>query len=226
MLRIALTGGIASGKSLVSDELAALGAVIIDADLLAREVVEPGTPGLERIASRFGPGVLRRDGSLDRARLGELVFGDDAARADLNAIVHPLVRRRAAELEAAAPARCVVVHVIPLLVETAQHRDFDGVVVVDVPEGTQVSRLMHRNNLTTDEARARLRAQAPRTDRLEAADWVVDNSSDVATTIRQVHALWEGPIGDLLDEPTAGLAAPAVPGKQEGPPRGGPSDLN
>ncbi|TRY18908.1 dephospho-CoA kinase [Tessaracoccus rhinocerotis] len=212
MVRIALTGGIASGKTLVSAELAELGAVVIDSDLLAREVVAPGTGGLARVVERFGPGALRADGSLDRGRLGELVFADDAAREDLNAIVHPLVRRRAAELEAAAAAGSVVVHVIPLLVETDQHRDFDGVVVVDAPAETQVSRLMHRNDLTTQEARARLRAQAPRTDRLEAADWVVDNSGDVASTIKQVHALWDGPIRELRSREATRTGGPDQPG--------------
>lgn len=197
MLRIGLTGGIASGKTLVSDELARLGAVVIDADVIAREVVEPGTPALAEVAARFGDGVLLPDGNLDRPALGAIVFSDDAARDDLNAIVHPRVRRRALELEAVAPAGSVVVHVIPLLVETGQARDYDAVLVVDVPVELQVHRLMHRNDLTTEQARARIRAQAPRSDRLRAATWVVDNSGDVASTVRQVEQMWNGPIAAL-----------------------------
>ena len=132
MLRVGLTGGIASGKSVVADELGARGAVIIDADVLAREVVEPGTPGLAAIVERFGDDVLL-DGRLDRKALGDIVFADESARRDLEAIVHPAVRRRAAELEAIAPDDAVVVHVIPLLVETGQQDAFDVCLVVDGP---------------------------------------------------------------------------------------------
>src|SRR5918998_2100754 len=127
-VRVGLTGGIASGKSLVAAELAALGAVVIDASVRAREVVDPGTDGLAAVVERFGEGVLS-DGRLDRARLGQIVFADPEARRDLERIVHPAVRARAAELERAAPADAVVVHVIPLLVETGQQDDFDRVVV-------------------------------------------------------------------------------------------------
>lgn len=190
MVRIALTGGIASGKSFVAEELARLGAVIVDSDVLAREVVAPGTDGLRRVVERFGPGILTPDGALDRPALGEIVFADDDDRADLNAIVHPLVRERALALEAAAPAGAVVVQVVPLLVETGLHRGFDRVVVVDVPTEIQVSRLIHRNDLTTEQARARVRAQASREDRRAVADWVIDNSGDQASTVRQVEALW------------------------------------
>lgn len=217
MPRIALTGGIASGKTLVSDELARLGAIVIDSDLIAREVVEPGSPGLSRIRERFGDAVLRHDGSLDRAGLGALVFSDDAAREDLNAIVHPLVRKRAAELGAAAPVGATVVNVIPLLVETGQEHDFEGILVVDVPVEVQVSRLIHRNNLTTAEARARIRAQAPRTDRLEAADWVVDNSGDQAATIAQVNRLWEGPLARLRQRERARANFVDLPAAVRGP---------
>lgn len=217
MPRISLTGGIASGKTFVSDELARLGAVIVDSDLIAREVVAPGTPGLTQVLARFGSSVIRHDGTLDRQALGELVFSDDPARADLNAIIHPLVRQRAAELSAAAPPGEVVVQVIPLLVETAQENDFDGVVVVDVPAEVQVSRLIHRNNLTTAEARARLRAQAPRTDRLDAADWVIDNSGDEASTVAQVRALWDGPLARLRRRETARGNFFALPASVRGP---------
>lgn len=190
MTRIALTGGIASGKSMVADEFARLGAVIVDADLLAREVVAPRSPGLERIVQRFGAGMLNEDGTLDRARLGDLVFVDDDARADLNAIVHPLVRERSEVLFAAAPPGSVVIEVIPLLVETGLHQAFDHVIVVDAPTEVQVRRLMQRSGLTADQARTRVRIQANREDRIAAADWVIDNSGDQASTVRQVEDLW------------------------------------
>ena len=189
MLRVALTGGIATGKSAVAARLAELGAVIIDADLLAREAVAPGTPGLAAVVARFGPQVLAND-QLDRAALAEIIFADPAARADLEAIVHPAVRRRAAELEAEALPDAVVVHVIPLLVETGQSDTFDLCVVVDVDEQTQVDRLERRNGLTDADARARLQAQASREARLAAADVVIDNSGTVSQLREQVDALW------------------------------------
>ncbi|MFZ1412362.1 MAG: dephospho-CoA kinase, partial [Micropruina sp.] len=132
MLRVGLTGGIASGKSAVAARLAEHGALVIDADVLAREAVQPGSPGLAAIARRFGASVLLGDGSLDRSRLAEVIFGDAVARADLNAIVHPAVRALAQSREGAAPAEAIVVHVIPLLVETGQQDAFDVLVVVDV----------------------------------------------------------------------------------------------
>lgn len=190
MRRIGLTGGIASGKSAVAELLRAKGAVIVDADVLAREVVEPGTPALAAIVDRFGRGVLLPDGRLDRARLGQLVFSDADARADLNAIVHPAVRRRAAELEADAPAGSVVVHAIPLLVETGQAASFDMVVVVDVDPTIQVDRLRARNGLSRADAEARLAAQASREERLRAADVVIDNSGTRDALEAQVDELW------------------------------------
>ncbi|WP_052462620.1 dephospho-CoA kinase [Nigerium massiliense] len=205
--RVALTGGIASGKSAVSQLLAERGAVIIDSDVLARDVVEPGTRGLAAITERFGPMVLAPDGSLDRAKLGRLVFRDDQARADLNAIVHPAIRARAAELQLAAPADAVVVQVIPLLVETGQADDFDTVVVVDVDEKTQVRRLMRRNGLSPADARARLRAQASREERLEIADVVIDNAGTPEQLVPQVDALWtrltsSAPLGGVTSHTT------------------------
>lgn len=195
MLLVGLTGGIASGKTAVADRLAARGAVIVDADLLAREVVAVGTPGLAAVAERFGPTVLTvpRDGApaeLDRAALGAIVFADPDARRDLEAIVHPLVRDRAAELTRAAPPDAVVVQVIPLLVETGQAGVFDLVVVVDVDPGVQLSRLIERNGLTPEQAMARIEAQASRAQRLAVADRVVDNSGSVADLDAAVDALW------------------------------------
>jgi dephospho-CoA kinase len=189
MVRVGLTGGIASGKSLVADELAARGATIIDADVLAREVVEPGTPALAAIVERFGPQVML-DGQLNRARLAEIVFADPLARQDLERIVHPAVRARAAELERAAGTAAVVVHVIPLLVETGQQQEFDFVVTVDVDQETQIHRLMARNGFSRAEAEARIAAQASREDRKIAANVVLDNTGSVAQLRDQVAALW------------------------------------
>ena len=190
MLRVGLTGGIASGKSAVADELAAHGAVVVDADVLAREVVEPGTPGLAAVVDRFGPEVLTPDGRLDRPQLGRLVFADAAARRDLEQIVHPAVRARAAELERAAPTDAVVVHVIPLLVETGQADDFDLCLVVDLDRETQLQRLQQRNDLSRDEAEARLAAQASREERLAVADCVLDNGGSRDDLREAVAALW------------------------------------
>jgi dephospho-CoA kinase len=189
MVRVGLTGGIASGKSIVAAELAARGAIIIDADVLAREVVEPGTPALAAIVDRFGLQVLK-DGQVDRSRLAEIVFADPIARRDLERIVHPAVRERAAELERAADDAAVVVHVIPLLVETGQHEDFDIVVTVDADHETQVQRLMARNGFTRAEAESRIAAQATREDRTRAADVVLYNTGSMTQLKQQIDALW------------------------------------
>ncbi|HEX8487987.1 MAG TPA: dephospho-CoA kinase [Propionibacteriaceae bacterium] len=195
MVRVGVTGGIASGKTAVSDRLGQLGAVVIDADLLAREVVEPGTPGLTAVVERFGEEVLDQ-GVLDRAALGRVVFSDPAARRDLEHIIHPAVRARAARIEASAPSDAVVVHVIPLLVETRQQDDFDVVVVVDVDHELQLARLQRRNALSAPEADARLAAQASRQERLAAADRVIDNSGSLESLHEQVDELWR----DLVTE--------------------------
>jgi dephospho-CoA kinase len=196
MLRVGLTGGIGSGKSEVSSRLAALGAVVVDADRAARAVVEPGTPGLGRIAQTFGPGVLQADGALDRARLAEIVFGDEGALAKLNEIVHPLVREwmRAAE-EAAVASHgdgVVVVHDIPLLVESGEERvgEFDVIVVVDVPPEVQAERLAQARGMTAEQARARMAAQATREQRLAIADIVIDNSGTLEDLDRRVAEVW------------------------------------
>ena|GEM_PF-649458 len=187
-LRIGLTGGIASGKSSVARLLAQRGAVIIDDDVLAREVVEPGTLGLAQVVARFGPQVLHADGSLDRAELASRVFADDQALADLNAIIHPLVEQREWELDAAAPNGAIVVHMVPLLVEVGWQHRFDQVMVVDVPPDVQTERLIRRDGASPEQARARVAAQVGRGERLAAADVVIDNSGDLDATAAQVDA--------------------------------------
>ena len=190
MLRVGLTGGIGAGKSEVSAMLAALGAVLIDADAIAREVVEPGTPGLAAVTSAFGSGVLLADGSLNREGLGEIVFGDPAKLESLNRIVHPLVGRRMTELERAAGQDAVVVHDVPLLAENDLAAGYDLVVVVDTPEDVQVDRLTRKRGMTAEQAQARMAAQASREKRLAIADFVVDNSGSLAELDRQVGDLW------------------------------------
>jgi dephospho-CoA kinase len=189
-LRVGLTGGIGAGKSEVSRRLASYGAVVIDADAVAREVVAPGTPGLAGIAAEFGPDVLRSDGSLDRGRLGELVFADPSLRMKLNAIVHPRVAERMAELERAAAGAAVVVHDIPLLAENHLEGNFDVVVVVDVPPRVQVERLARARGMSRAQAGERMRAQASRGRRLAVASIVVDNSGSLAELDREVGDLW------------------------------------
>ncbi len=189
VLRVALTGGIGSGKTAVSDLLAERGAVVIDADVLAREVVGAGTPGLAQVIEEFGPEMLAADGSLDRAAVAQQVFADESARRRLESIIHPLVRSRAAALERSSPAGSVVVHVIPLLVETGQQDKFDVVVVVDLPEDVQVERLIRRGVSAAD-ARARIGAQSSRSERLAAADVVIDNTGDRAELAHRVDQLW------------------------------------
>ena len=190
MLRVGLTGGIGSGKSEVSRRLAAQGAVVIDADLIAREVVEPGTDGLAEVVEAFGPGVLRPDGGLDRARLGDIVFADPALRSKLNAIIHPRVARRMAELERAAGPGAIVVHDVPLIAENGRAGAYDVVVVVDAPPRIQAERLVRRRGMTREQARARMAAQASREQRLAIADIVIDNSGSLAELDRQVGDLW------------------------------------
>lgn len=190
MIKVGLTGGIGSGKSEVARLLASYGAVVIDADALAREVVGAGTPGLAAVVERFGPDVLRADGSLDRPKLGRIVFGDAAALGALNAIVHPLVGRRSAELMAAAPADAVVVYDVPLLVENDLGSAYDLVVVVDAAEQTQLDRLVRLRGMAEADAHARMAAQASRAQRLAAADVVVHNDGSYAELAEQVAALW------------------------------------
>jgi dephospho-CoA kinase len=190
VLRVGLTGGIGSGKSTVSRRLAELGAVVIDSDVLAREVVEPGTPGYQAVVAAFGPAVVAPDGGLDRAALARLVFADEDLRKVLNGIVHPLVRERAASLARAAPADAIVVQDVPLLVETGLADAFDLVVVVDAPDEQRVDRLVEDRAMAPDQVRERIAVQADRQQRLEAADFVLDNSGSRAALLAQVDELW------------------------------------
>lgn len=191
MLKIGLTGGIASGKSVVASRLRELGAVLVDADALAREVVEPGTPGLAKVVEAFSSAVLGPDGRLDRPRLGSLVFGDPERLAVLNGIIHPLVRERAAALTAAAPAGAVLVQDIPLLVETGQGAHFHLVVVVDAPEPVRVRRMVEHRKMTEDQALSRIAAQAGREERLAAADVVLENAGSKEELRDAVDRLWK-----------------------------------
>lgn len=191
MTRVGLTGGVASGKSTVSRILAELGAVVVDADVLAREVVASGTDGLAEVVEEFGLEVLGPDGGLDRPALGAIVFADESRRRALEAIVHPRVRARAAEIEASAPSGAVVVHDIPLLAETGQADSFDAVLVVDVPVATQVARMVEQRGLSHDDAQARVAAQASREDRLAVATYVIDNTGtleELRARVAEVYA--------------------------------------
>jgi dephospho-CoA kinase len=192
-MRVALTGGVASGKSTVAGMLAELGAVVIDADALAREVVEPGTPGLAAVVEAFGEALLGPDGRLDRPALGALVFADTAARRRLEGILHPLIRARAAELEAATPAHALVVHDIPLLVETGQPDSFDAVLVVDVPVECQVQRMVTDRGWSRSDAEARVAAQATREQRRAVATHVLDNTGTLDDLRERVAEV----VGDL-----------------------------
>ena len=190
MLRVGLTGGIGAGKSEVSRRLAAQGAVIIDADAAARDVAAPGTEGLAEIIDAFGPEVLLPDGTLDRPRLGDLVFADPSKRATLNAIIHPKVGIRMSELEQAADPNAIVVHDVPLIAENGLADAYDLVIVVDVPPRTQIDRLTKLRGMTRDQAESRIAAQATRQQRLSIADIVIDNSGSLTELDRQVGDLW------------------------------------
>ncbi|MGN8246204.1 dephospho-CoA kinase [Cellulomonas soli] len=206
MQRIGLTGGIAAGKSVAARRLTELGAVVVDSDALAREAVAPGTPGLEAVVEEFGAGVLAEDGSLDRAALADVVFADGAALARLNAIVHPIVRRLAAEREAAAAAAdrgAVVVHDIPLLVETGQADTFHVLVVVHAPAVLRVERLVRLRGMPREQAEARVAAQAADEERLAVADVVLDGEGSDDDLRAQVDALWERLAVERADELSA-----------------------
>lgn len=196
MYLIGLTGGIASGKSVVAKRLAERGAVVVDADVLAREVVEPGTPALAAIAERFGPGVISDDGSLNRPALGAVIFTDPEQRLALNAITHPAVWKRARELFDAAERDdpdAIVVYDVPLLVEAAGERPirFDEVVVVNASTATRLKRLVELRGLTEDEAKHRLNSQATDTERLAIADVVIESDGTLDETLAQADALYQ-----------------------------------
>jgi dephospho-CoA kinase len=191
VLKVGLTGGIGSGKSEVAALLDAHGAMIIDADKIAREVVEPGTPGLAAVVAEFGEDVLLPSGALDREKVGRIVFADPDRLAALNAIVHPLVGERMQELMDAAPGDAVVVYDVPLLAENGLAPMYDEVVVVDAPEETQLDRLTSRRGMTEEDARARMANQASRAERRAVATHVIDNSGTLDDLKAQVDALWE-----------------------------------
>ncbi|MEV7604243.1 dephospho-CoA kinase [Paenarthrobacter sp. NPDC089322] len=207
MLKIGLTGGIASGKSLVAARLRELGALLIDADLIARQVVEPGTVGLNRVVEAFGPGVLDAEGRLNRPALGAIVFQDPARREELNGIIHPLVRASAADLMAKAGAGDIVVQDIPLLVETGQGSGFHLVVVVDSPDEVRTRRMVELRGMTEDDARARMAAQADRETRNAAADVVIDNSGSRDDLLTKVDALWTERLAPFADNLLRGVRA-------------------
>ncbi|MFB7654712.1 MULTISPECIES: dephospho-CoA kinase [unclassified Streptomyces] len=190
MLKVGLTGGIGAGKSEVSRLLVEHGAVLIDADRIAREVVAPGTPGLAAVVAAFGEDVLAGDGSLDRPKLGSIVFADPERLAALNAIVHPLVGDRSRALEEAADDDAVVVHDVPLLTENGLAPLYDVVVVVDADPATQLDRLVRLRGMTEPDARARMAAQATREQRREIADVVIDNDVPLDELRRRVAEVW------------------------------------
>lgn len=189
-IRVGLTGGVASGKSTVSRILAELGATVIDADQLARDVVAPGTAGLGEVVAAFGSEVLAADGSLDRPALGRIVFADEERRRRLEAIIHPRVRALSARLEDAAPPDAVVVHDIPLLVETGQGDRFDAVLVVDVPEAVQVDRMVAERGWERVDAEARIAAQASREQRRAVATYLIDNTGTLADLRARVEEIY------------------------------------
>ncbi|MGQ5636870.1 MULTISPECIES: dephospho-CoA kinase [unclassified Streptomyces] len=191
MLKVGLTGGIGAGKSEVSRLLVEHGAVLIDADRIAREVVAPGTPGLTAVVEAFGEDVLTADGSLDRPKLGSIVFADPGRLAVLNRIVHPLVGARSRELEEAAAPDAVVVHDVPLLTENGLAPLYDLVIVVDARPETQLDRLVRLRGMTEQDARARMAAQATREQRRRIADIVIDNDVPLDTLRKRVAQVWE-----------------------------------
>ena len=190
MFLIGLTGGIASGKSTVARRWVEHGAIEIDADQLARDVVAPGTKGLSEIASTFGPTILNSDGSLDRAKLGAIIFNDEVKRLALNAIVHPLVQEKTKELLNALPADAIAIYNVPLLVEAKVDYDFDLVVTVEAPEEEQVNRLTTIRGLAKEDALARIRSQAKPVERAAAADIILNSNQDINLLLKDADDLW------------------------------------
>jgi dephospho-CoA kinase len=190
MYLIGLTGGIAAGKSTVAKRWVELGAIEIDADQIAREVVEKGTLGLQQICEHFGDSVLNEDGSLNRAALGKRVFADQTELNALNAIVHPLVKARTAELLAQMPPHAIVIYNVPLLVEAAVDHDFDTVVTVEAPEEEQLKRLVSNRGMTQTEAKARIMSQAKPVERAALADRILSSNQDIHLLLRDADVLW------------------------------------
>jgi dephospho-CoA kinase len=198
VIRVGLTGGIGAGKTAVARLLAGHGAVVIDADAVAREVVAPGSPGLARVVAEFGPGVLGPDGGLNRAAMAAVVFADPAARQRLNGIVHPLIAACTAELVAAAPPNAVVVHDVPLLAENNLAKGYDLVVVVEAPEEARIRRLRESRGMSEPDARARMSAQASDAQRRAVADVVIENDGDLAELAAAVDRVWRERIAPHL----------------------------
>ncbi len=204
MLMVGLTGGIGAGKSTVAQLLADRGAVVIDADRIAREVVEPGTPTLAKLVERFGPEILQADGSLDRPALAAVAFVDDATRKELEAITHPAIGEEFLRRVAAAPPEAVVIHDVPLLVESKRGFEYACVIVVEAPIETRLDRLESRG-VPRDDARRRIELQATDEDRRKVATWVVDNAGDLAHLEKQIREIWT----DLERRAAAPPAPPA-----------------
>jgi dephospho-CoA kinase len=199
-LLVGLTGGIGTGKSTVSTMLRALGAVVIDADVLAREVAAPGEPTLARIVAEFGRGVLRADGTLDRKALGAIVFGDPAKRKRLEALTHPAIRERFASRLAEIAAHGfhgIAFFDAPVMIESGNYKTMDRLVVVVADEATQIARLMERDGMSRDEALARIRSQMPLSEKARLADYVIDNSGDRAATEKQVKRVYAALTAEL-----------------------------
>jgi len=199
-MRVGLTGGIASGKSTVSEILAELGAVIIDGDKLAREVVEPGTPGLAQVVEAFGPEILLPDGAMDRAKVGQIVFNDEVKRKLLEGIVHPLVFERYAALEASAPKDGIVIHDIPLLAESGRSDTFDAVIVVETPAEVQVERMLRDRGWTRADAESRIAAQATPEQRRAIATYLIENTGTREELRVRVEAVY-AELSALADRP-------------------------
>ncbi|MBP2216814.1 dephospho-CoA kinase [Arthrobacter sp. CAN_C5] len=214
MLRIGLTGGIAAGKSLVAQRLEELGAVLVDADVLAREAVEPGSAGLAAVVAEFGAEMLLPDGGLNRPALAKAIFGNPSRRMTLNSIIHPLVRDRARELTAAAPPDAVVVQDIPLLVETGQQHQFHLVVVVDASDEVRLGRLTTDRGMSDADARARIAAQATRAERATAADVVIPNEGTTEELLAAVDRLWRDRVVPFNTNLVRGVRAGRTGGPQ------------
>ena len=213
MFIIALTGGIGSGKSTVADELARLGAGVIDTDVLARELTEPGQPTLDDLVMAFGPGILTPDGELDRAALRARVFADAAERHTLEAILHPRIRALMHERLATLEAPYGVL-VIPLLFETNQHHDVDRVLVVDTTESLQIARVQERSGLSADEIERIMSSQVSRAERLAGADDVIENNADRPTLMRDVRRMHDQYLKQAAADRSKNLPTPRVDGLQ------------